>query len=176
MPQELPQDNLAIRKPWGKESSPLAQYSPNARARCQGCRDKIQKGSIRICAKSGAPMSRNGGYTNQYHHAECYRNRKDLTTLWGFRNLAKEDQKRFMTEEQAAAAAAAAASSAGGLEKRDANVAECTELNAVTKKQKNDTAAVKKMKAREIAEAKRLIAEEETQRTLAAERGRDNVN
>ena len=91
--------------------------------------------------------------------------------------MAKEDQKRFMTEDQKhqnfpgdyAAAAAAAASSAGGLEKRDANVAECAELNAVAKKQKKDTASVEKMKAREIAEAKRL-AEEERQRTLAAER------
>eukprot|EP00985_Skeletonema_marinoi_P014376 scaffold7278_cov147-Skeletonema_marinoi.AAC.5 len=81
-----------------------------------------------------------------------------------------------MTEEQKRqnfpgdyAAAAAATSSAGGLEKRDANVAECTELNVVAKKQKKDIAAVKKMKAREIADAKRL-AEEEIQRTLAAER------
>ncbi len=117
------------------------------------------------------------GYTNQYHHAECYRNRKDLTKLWGFRDLTKEDQKRFMTEEQRRQcfpgdyAAAASSSSGGGLEKRDANVAKCTEQEQLAKKQKNDKddAAAKKRKEREIAEAKRL-AEEERQRTLAAEK------
>eukprot|EP00986_Skeletonema_menzelii_P013656 scaffold8138_cov188-Skeletonema_menzelii.AAC.1 len=110
------------------------EYSPNARARCQACRDKIAKGDIRVCAKSGAPVSRNGGYTNQYHHAECYTNRKDFTSLWGFYKLDKEDQKKFMTEEQKRKHFPPPPP--GEDVKRNANAADCTDQNTVAKKQK----------------------------------------
>ena len=45
-------------------------------------------------------LSRTSGYVNKYTHAECYTNRKDLTQLWGFRDLRIEDKKRFMSEGQ----------------------------------------------------------------------------
>ena len=45
-------------------------------------------------------LSRSSGYVNKYTHAECYTNRKDLTQLWGFRDLRMEDQNRFMSEDQ----------------------------------------------------------------------------
>ncbi|KAL7535233.1 hypothetical protein ACHAXR_006356 [Thalassiosira sp. AJA248-18] len=116
------------------------EYSPNSRAHCQKCRGKINSRSVRVCAK-GAPVSRSSGYINTYTHAECYTNRKDFTKFWGFRDLEKEDQKRFMTEEQKRqafpgdyAAEAVAAAAATGLQKRNANAAGSAEEEQPSKK------------------------------------------
>ena len=87
----------------------------------------------------GAPVSRSSGYINKYTHASCYTNRKDFTQLYGFRDLDKNDQMRFMTEDQkrshfpadyvdveALASASSSSTSeggdAGGLQKRSINV------------------------------------------------------
>jgi len=84
------------------------EYSPNNRAWCQSCHTKILSGQIRIAVKAssggraygGRRGGGGGGFINQYHHANCYCNRKDFTKFYGFRDLAVEDQRRFMTEEQ----------------------------------------------------------------------------
>ena len=90
---------------------PGIEYSPNARASCQGCRCKIPKGNVRVSVKAQSPYSRGGrhgishGYFSgecitKYYHAECYRNMKDFTKFYGFYSLEKEDQYKYLTKEQ----------------------------------------------------------------------------
>ena len=88
------------------------EYSPNSCASCQSCRHKILYGQIRVCVKaaseycgrSGGRFGRYGGggiaFINKYHHANCYSNRRDFTTFYGFFELIQEDQKRFMSAAQ----------------------------------------------------------------------------
>ena len=90
---------------------PGIEYSPNARASCQGCHCQIPNGNVRVSVKAQSPYTQAGrrgfqrGYFSgdcitKYYHAECYTNKTEFTKFYGFYSLKREDQHKYLTKEQ----------------------------------------------------------------------------
>ena len=71
---------------------PVIERSPNGRACCQICRNKIQTDDVRVSVKTagyGGFRASGGSFSSKYHHVGCY-SRGDPCGFYGFEHLDSE--------------------------------------------------------------------------------------